>query len=289
MRIYEGGEDFVLAELTEEMSLRSNLVAIAAARALEARDVAGLVDVYPSNACLMVRYDPDIIGYDDTVAVLVAELDAQAADPALTIDTRVVELPIWFDDPFTNECLHRFRSGHQRPEGDDLDFSAEVNGLTRAEFLRRYGAAPWFVSSVGFVAGLPELYQVVDRADQLQVPKYLRPRTDTPPLAVGHGGCFGAIYSVRGGGGYQLVGIGAAPIFDPAQRLADFAGSPVLFRTGDLVRYRSLDEAEYQQIQAAVAEGTFRYRTTPFQFSLAACEADYPGYAAQIMEAIEHA
>ena len=60
---------------------------------------------------------------------------------------------------------------------------------------------------VGFVAGLPFLFQMVERAKQIEVPKYLRPRTDTPKLTVGHGGCFGCIYSVRGAGGYQMFGI----------------------------------------------------------------------------------
>ena len=68
---------------------------------------------------------------------------------------------------------------------------------------------------VGFVAGLPFLYQLVDRERQLEVPKYVRPRTDTPPLTVGHGGCFGCIYSVRGAGGYQMFGITPLPIYDP--------------------------------------------------------------------------
>jgi len=30
---------------------------------------------------------------------------------------------------------------------------------------------------------------MVDRPRQLEVPKYLRPRTDTPKLTVGYGGC----------------------------------------------------------------------------------------------------
>ena len=77
--------------------------------------------------------------------------------------------------------------------------------------------APWFASMVGFVAGLPFLYQMVPRERQLEVPKYVRPRTDTPAQTVGHGGCFGCIYSVRGAGGYQMFGITPLPIYDPGQ------------------------------------------------------------------------
>ncbi len=56
------------------------------------------------------------------------------------------------------------------------------------------------------------MYQMVEREKQIEVPKYLRPRTDTPKLTVGHGGCFGCIYSVRGGGGYLDPNANASPV-----------------------------------------------------------------------------
>ena len=99
---------------------------------------------------------------------------------------------------------------------------------------------------VGFVAGLPFLFQLVDREKQLEVPKYLSPRTDTPKLTVGHGGCFGCIYSVRGAGGYQMFGVAAAPIFDPAQSLADFKDFMVFFRPG---RHREVQAGHRGRIQ----------------------------------------
>ena len=98
---------------------------------------------------------------------------------------------------------------------------------------------------VGFVAGLPFLFQLVERAKQIEVPKYLRPRTDTPKLTVGHGGCFGCIYSVRGAGGYQMFGITPAPIFDPAQGLPYFKEFMCLFRPGDIVKFKPIDREAY--------------------------------------------
>ena len=69
---------------------------------------------------------------------------------------------------------HRIRRAHQR-------LSARVD-----DFIKAHSGSPWFVSMVGFVAGLPFLYQMVERQRQIEVPKYLRPRTDTPKLTVGH-------------------------------------------------------------------------------------------------------
>jgi urea carboxylase len=70
------------------------------------------------------------------------------------------------------------------------------------------------------------------------VPKYLRPRTDTPKLTIGHGGCFMAIYSVRGAGGYQMFGITPTPIYDPAQSLPYFKDFLAFFKPGHIVKFR---------------------------------------------------
>ncbi len=121
---------------------------------------------------------------------------------------------------------------------------------------------------VGFVAGLPFMYQMVERERQLQVPKYLRPRTDTPKLTVGHGGCFGCIYSVRGAGGYQMFGVTPAPIFDPEQRLDYLRDFMVFFRPGDIVKFQPIDRAAYDEAVAAVEAGTFSLRVRPVSFSL---------------------
>jgi allophanate hydrolase subunit 1 len=67
------------------------------------------------------------------------------------------------------------------PTSTDLEYAARINGLADVEaFIAAHSGAPWFVSMVGFVAGLPFMFQMVERERQLQVPKYLRPRTDTP-------------------------------------------------------------------------------------------------------------
>ena len=98
---------------------------------------------------------------------------------------------------------------------------------------------------VGFVAGLPFMYQMVDRPRQIQVPKYLRPRTDTPKLTVGYGGCFSCIYSVRGAGGYQMFGITPMPIFDPEQKTSYLRDFMVFFRPGDIVKFKPIGREEY--------------------------------------------
>ncbi len=274
-RLTWGGDEFLFAEIDEAMGLAANFRAMTIARGLADRALPGVIDICPANASLLVRFNPDQLDAS-TLESTVREIEAGATDAADELRTRIIEVPVWYDDPFTAETAGRFREGyHQDPSSGDLDYAARVNDLSdKAEFIRRHHSQPWLVSMVGFVAGLPFLYQLVDREDQLEVPKYLSPRTDTPRLTLGHGGCFGAIYSVRGAGGYQMFGIVAPPIYQPEQTLPDFAESSVLFRAGDIVRFRPVDETEYHRIQDEVEAGTYRYRQAPVTFSLGASLAD---------------
>jgi urea carboxylase len=142
---------------------------------------------------------------------------------------------------------------------------------------------------VGFVSGLPFLYQLVAREKQLEVPKYLRPRTDTPKQTVGHGGCFACIYSVRGAGGYQMFGITPMPIYDPEQKVSYLKDFMVFFKPGDIVKWKPVTRAEHDRIAAEVAAGTYAPRIAEVEFDLDAWNADIAGTNAKLMEALDDA
>ncbi len=283
-----GGDEFLFVEVSEAMSLPANFKVMSIAERLSQAHLPGIVDICPANASLLVRFDPDILPPEELEAEVRAIERDLMEHQERALETRIVEVPVWYEDPFTAEVAQRFREGfHQEPGGSDIDYAAKVNNLRdTAEFIQRHHEQPWLVSMVGFVAGLPFLFQLVDRNKQLEVPKYLSPRTDTPKLTVGHGGCFGCIYSVRGAGGYQMFGVAAAPIFDPAQTLEDFKDFMVFFRPGDIVKFKPVTEGEYNKIQAHISAGTFRYRQAPVTFDLSKALANPEGYNAELMEAL---
>jgi urea carboxylase len=283
-----GGDEFLFVEVSEAMSLTANFKIMSMATQLSALGLDGVEDICPANASLLVRFDPDILppsALEAAVRSIERELEVHQEQ---ALETRIIEVPVWYNDPFTAEVADRFREGfHQEPEGTDIDYAAKVNNLRdAAEFIQRHHEQPWLVSMVGFVAGLPFLFQLVDRDKQLEVPKYLSPRTDTPRLTVGHGGCFGCIYSVRGAGGYQMFGVAAAPIFDPDQALDDFKDFMVFFRPGDIVKFKPIEESEYKGIQERISAGTFRYRQAPVTFELSKALANPEGYNQKLMEAL---
>lgn len=283
-----GGDEFIFVELAEEMSLQANFRAMAITNALREQRPDGLVDICPANASYQVRYDPDVLD-PHTLMDLLKECEAKVGDAAdVALPTRVLEIPVLYRDPWTTETLMRFRDRHQDPDGTDISYAARINGYaSEEEFIAAHSGSPWFTSMVGFVAGLPFTFQMVPRERQIVVPKYLRPRTDTPKQTVGYGGCFSCIYSVRGAGGYQMFGITAAPIYDPTQSLPDFADFMVFFRPGDIVKFAPIDRDEYDTQLAEVEAGTFRIRQAPVEFGLAPFLDDPDGYNARLLEVLK--
>ncbi|MGV9299528.1 MULTISPECIES: 5-oxoprolinase subunit B family protein [Amycolatopsis] len=282
-----GGDEHIFVELAEEMSLQANFRAMAITTSLRENRPDGVVEICPANASYQVRYNPDVIEPRTLMAHL-RDIEEKVGDAAdFSLATRVVEIPVLYQDPWTTETLMRFRDRHQDPDATDIEYAARINGYAGAEeFIAAHSGAPWFVSMVGFVAGLPFMYQMVPRERQIVVPKYLRPRTDTPKQTVGYGGCFSCIYSVRGAGGYQMFGITPAPIYDPAQELPDFGDFMVFFRPGDIVRFKPIDRDQYDDYVKEVEAGTFRIRSRPVDFGLREYLDDPDGFTAGLMEVL---
>ncbi|MEJ8321345.1 5-oxoprolinase subunit B family protein [Pseudomonas oryzihabitans] len=278
-----GGDEHLFVELSESMSLEAFFRGLAMTRAVQTLQLPGIHDICLANASFQIRFDPDVLPPDRLLAAVQGVEDQAVAERQLA--TRLIEIPVLYNDPWTHETLMRFRDRHQDPTATDLEYAARINGLADVEaFIEAHSGAPWFVSMVGFVAGLPFMFQMVEAERQLQVPKYLRPRTDTPKQTLGHGGCFGCIYSVRGAGGYQMFGVTPAPIYEPAQRLDYLQEHMVFFRPGDIVRFRAIDRAEYDRMLAEVEEGSFTLNIRPVDFSLDAFLDDPRGYPRTLME-----
>ena len=273
-----GGDEHIFVEVDEEMSLEAFFKSLSMTTAVRESRIEGVTEICPANAYFQIKFDPDRISPEDMLAEL-KRLEVSAEKAESSIKTRIIEIPVFYNDPWTRETLMRFRERHQDPKSTDIEYAARINNIGGVEdFVRAHSGAPWFVSMVGFVAGLPFLYQMVDRARQIEVPKYLRPRTDTPKLTVGHGGCFGCIYSVRGAGGYQMFGITPMPIYDPKQEIGYLKEFMVFFRPGDIVKWKPIDRAAYDAAVADVEAGRFAPRMRDVTFSLDEFHRDIDGY-----------
>ncbi len=281
-----GGDEHIFVEVDEAMSLEAFFVSLSMTNAVRDANIKGVTEICPANASFQIKFDPDVIHPNDLMAELKRlEEAAEKAEPVL--DTRIIEIPVYYQDPWTHETLMRFRERHQDPNATDIEYAAHINGYENvAKFIEAHSGAPWFVSMVGFVAGLPFLYQMVDRPRQIEVPKYLRPRTDTPRLTVGYGGCFSCIYSVRGAGGYQMFGITPMPIYDPEQKVSYLKDFMVFFKPGDIVKWKPITREEYDHDVEDVEAGRFAPLIRDVKFSLDEFNADIDGTNARLQEVL---
>lgn len=282
MRYTFGGDEHLFVECSEEMSLEAFFNSLSMTTGIRESKIKGVTEICPANASFQIKFDPDVIHPNDILKEVQAiEVAAAKSEPVIT--TRIVEIPVFYNDPWTHETLMRFRERHQEPTGTDLEYAARINDYGSVDdFVAAHSGSPWFVSMVGFVSGLPFMYQMVERRRQIQVPKYLRPRTDTPRLTVGHGGCFGCIYSVRGAGGYQMFGITPMPIYDPAQTTSYLKDFMVFFRPGDIVKFKPIDREAYDQAVEDVDKGRFAPPIREVKFDLREFQKDIDGYNAKL-------
>lgn len=286
-RYEHGADDYVFVELAEEMSFDANFRAQAITQEIRRRELPGIVEVAPSNASYMLHFDPAVIEPDD----LLGRLREIASDIDITDyswEAQVIEVPVLYDDPWTRETLMRFRDRHQAPESTDLEYSARINGFDSVEaFVDAHSAAPHMVTMIGFVPGLPWTFQMVPRDRQIEVPKYVQPRTATPSRAIGYGGAFSAIYPVKGAGGYQLFGRTPIEVLDVDQELAEFRDSMVLPAPGDILKFKQIDRTEYDAVRAAVEDGSYQYTTGTVDFDPEEFFEHPDEYNRQIEEVLE--
>jgi urea carboxylase len=286
-RYSHAGDEFVFVELSEELSFRSNFKARAILRELEERRLPGIVDLCPNSASYLVRFDPDTIAPADVIDELKA-IDAGLGDPAdFHFRARLVEVPIFYDDPWTTELVARYGDRRQAPELTDLEYMARANGFRSVpDLVDAHSGSPWLVMGVGFTPGCYWSAQMVPRERVIVAPTYIRPRTETPERAFSQGGAFAAIYPSPGPGGYQLIGMAPAPIFEPQRRHMDFGSTGVFTRTGDVFHHRPLDREEHDRLRARVEAGTFEYRVREVDFEPARLFEDPDRYNAELLDVL---
>lgn len=282
-----GGDDSIFVELDQAMSFEANFKAQAITQELRNRDRSDLIEIAPANASYLIQFDPDELHPDDLIEDL-KTLETEIDLTEYEWDARVFDFPVFYNDPWTHETLMKFRDRHQDPDATDLEYSARINGFDSVDaFIDAHTGAPHLVSMVGFVPGLPWTFQMVPQDEQIEVPKYEQPRTETPGRAVGYGGAFTAIYPVKGAGGYQLYGRTPLEVLDVDQDLLDFTETMVLPNPGDILKFRQIDRDEYDHIREEIEDGTYEYEYGHIEFAPEEFFENPKQYNQQLLEVIE--
>jgi len=190
---------------------------------------AGVTDLVPAARTLLVCFEPEIIAAAGVVSWLRACLRqlAGAGGPAAprpgagphgvaaqATDGRRVEIPV-------------------RYAGEDLDEVAERLGLSRAEVIERHAGIDFRAAFAGFAPGF--VYLTGGDPCFQGLPRRPSPRTRVPAGSVAAAGEFSAVYPSDSPGGWQLLGVTPARMWDLGRR------EPALVQPGFRVRFVDLD------------------------------------------------
>lgn len=231
----------------------------------------GLVDATAGVRSLLIQVDGerlDVAGAVDAVRAGWADLEDLDRHP---FPSRVVHLPLSWDDPATREAIDRYVHG-VRPDAPwcpwNIEFIRRVNGLATVEDVHRIvHDASYLVLGLGDVYLGAPVATPLDPRHRLVTTKYNPARTWTPENAVGIGGAYLCIYGMEGPGGYQFVGR-TVQVWN-RDALGPHFSEPWLLRTFDQIRWYPVGADELLELRAEQATGRLDIDIDPTTFTLA--------------------
>ncbi len=271
----QAGDHAVLVEYGEmELDLTLNFFVLAADAALQEHPVEGLLENAPGFRSMLVRYDPQTTSTEELINHLGRLHDSLPAEQEIEIPSRVIELPIAFDDSQSRAAVERYIGSIRKDApncegGNNIDYIVAYNGFAdRDEFYDAVLATEHWTGFIGFFPGLPFMFPV-DPRRTVVAPKYNPTRTWTAEGAVGLGGPCYAIYPVESAGGYQLFGR-SLPVYDLQGRNAAFKDNPLLLRPGDRVTFHRTSEEELMSTFEDVKSDKYSYKIEEQAFDVGA-------------------
>lgn len=270
----QAGDKYLLLEYGPnilDLALRFRVHALM--EALKATPINGVIELSPGVRSLQINYDSRIIHQRDLLASLLA-IEANLPDAnTMCVPSRVVYLPMAFEDSATLDAVARYRQSvrDQAPWlPSNTEFIRRINGLENIDQVRQI-----IFDTSYMVLGLGDVYLgapcavPVDPRHRLLTSKYNPARTYTAEGTVGIGGVYMCIYGMDSPGGYQLVGR-TLPIWNKFLKNPVFQnGEPWLLKFFDRVRYYPVTEAELIAQREAFREGRLSIRIEEDTFSLA--------------------
>ena len=257
------GEDYLLIEygapvLDLELRFRVQALMDSLARVNEP----AIIDLTPGIRSLQVHYDSRALPQARLQRLLLEAEERLPSIDALEVPSRIVHLPLSWDDPATRVAIERYMQSVREDAPwcpSNIEFIQRMNGLDSAEDVRRIVFdASYLVMGLGDVYLGAPVATPLDPRHRLVTTKYNPARTWTPENAVGIGGAYLCVYGMEGPGGYQFVGR-TVQMWNRYRRTEDFRdGKQWLLRFFDQIRFYPVSAAELMQMRADFPYGRFR-------------------------------
>ncbi|MDF1859050.1 MAG: urea carboxylase [Verrucomicrobiales bacterium] len=269
----QSGDRYLLIEFGPlRLDLNLRLKAHVLHQAIQSGEISGIIDLTPGIRSLQIHYDSRIIAQGDLIERI--ESIEQALPPLeeLEVPSRIVHLPLSWDDPSTQEAIDKYTQS-VRPDApwcpSNIEFIRRINGLGSIEEVNRIVyEANYLVLGLGDVYLGAPVATPLDPRHRLVTTKYNPARTWTPENAVGIGGAYLCIYGMEGPGGYQFVGR-TIQQWNRYRTTESFReGKPWLLRFFDQIRWYPVTTKELEELRNDFIQGRFNPRIETTQFSI---------------------
>jgi urea carboxylase len=239
---------------------------------LERARLPGIIELTPGIRSLQVHYESRVLPLARLLEALHEAERSLASIDELVIPTRVVRLPLSWDDAATQLAIAKYMQSVRADAPwcpSNIEFIRRVNGLESTDEVKRIVFdASYLVLGLGDVYLGAPVATPIDPRHRLVTTKYNPARTWTPENAVGIGGAYLCVYGMEGPGGYQFVGR-TCQMWNTYRTTGDFAdGKPWLLRFFDQIRFYPVGGEELLQFREDFAHGRIRLDIREEQFSL---------------------
>ena len=159
------GDNALLVEFGDTISLKTNRKVIALNDAILKTEIQGVEELVPTYRSLLVRYNPLEVDYEQLVC-RVEDIEKTLKKTMVRIEGKSIVIPVVYG----------------REYGPDLSYVAKRHGLTEEQVVALHSKREYRVYMIGFVAGFPYLGEV---ADEIATPRLETPRLKVPAGSVG--------------------------------------------------------------------------------------------------------
>ncbi len=226
------GDRAILLNFDQRIDATINDEVIALTQKLKQQQLRGVLTFVPAYCSLTLIYDPFQTNYSRLASQIKAvyeEVDSANEQEA----PRHMTIPVCYNGP-------------------DLAEVADLKELAVDEVIAKHTASSYRVYMIGFLPGFPYMGKL---GEELRCSRRPVPRREVPAGSVAIAGLQTGIYPLTAPGGWQLIGQTPIPVFreDPS--------NPFLFRVGDQVQFRPIEEAEYETIIKQLKADQFDWAT----------------------------
>ena len=275
------GDTHLLLEIGQpELDLVLRFRAHALMQALEAKQLNGVIDLTPGIRSLQVHYQPETLSLAKLLAVVVGEWDEVCNAKDLKVPSRIVHLPLSWDDPACQLAIEKYMTTVRKDAPwcpSNLEFIRRINDLPNlGEVYRTVFDASYLVMGLGDVYLGAPVATPLDPRQRLVTTKYNPARTWTAENSVGIGGAYMCVYGMEGPGGYQFVGR-TLQMWNRYREVDAFNGKPWLLRFFDQIRFYPVSAEELLRIRRDFPLGRFPLRIEQSELAL----VDYQQFLAE--------